>query len=90
MLAGKVAMASFWIKDGAPVLGLHRLCGDGRGGVQAPSGHGDCGHPGRGTETRPGLRVWRKQDWGGGRGERGQDGGTMVLNWWAWGWLQLR
>lgn len=60
MLAGKVATASSWIKDGAPVPGLHRLWG--WAGVQVPGGHRDCGHPGRGAETRPGLRAQRKQD----------------------------
>lgn len=33
-----------------------------RWGVQVPGGHGDCGHPRRGAETRPGLRARRKQD----------------------------
>lgn len=57
MRAGKVATALFWIKDGAPVPGIHRLLGGRWGGVKVPSGRGDCGHPGRGAKTRPGLKV---------------------------------
>ena len=56
---GKITMTSFQIKDGAPLLGLHGLGVD---GVGVPGSLGYCGYPGRGAETRPGLRAWRKQD----------------------------